>query len=181
MSLADMLITIFILVTIVTLMTGMYLAYIYVYKIQVAYNELITSNNIALDKISNIIKGADKVVDAKNINSVDYTTDYDTLILELPSVDASQNIITGSYDYIVYFRDVADQAKLKYDVAPAGGSSRKAGFQMVGDFVNTLVFNYNNIDYSKVNKVEIILENTQAVRNQVRKVVGQTTTELRNK
>jgi len=184
MTISETLVTIFIFCLIGVMVVGIYLAYDNVYKVQIGYNELSTNNSMAIDKILDNIKSATRVVNGETtIDGNPYTTDNDTLVLELPSVDSvepgqPQNIISGKFDYLVYF---LDGNKLKSDLKKATGSARKEGQQSVGDFVDTLVFNFNNIDYSSVNKVEIILSASKTIKNQTLEVVSQTTAELRNK
>ncbi|MBU0597704.1 hypothetical protein KKF61_01755 [Patescibacteria group bacterium] len=181
MSLSEMLVTILILVIIISLLIGMYFTYIGAFKIQMAYNELNSNSIIAFDKITSRIKGAARVAEQATINSIEYTTDYDTLILELPSIDEDQNIIFGAYDYFVIYRDPADNTLLKFDIEPDTGSSRQSGARLVSEYVDEIIFNFNNIDYTAVNKIETILVTKQDAGRTEQVIIMQNTTKIRNK
>lgn len=180
MSLADTLISIFIFTLIITSVFGIFITYKNIYTIQVSYNELSANSTIAMENISSNIRGSMHVIESKNINGTDYSTDYDTLILELASIDNDQNIIADTYDYFVYFRDPSDNTLLKYDIEPNASSSRDAGIKLEAEYLKTLVFNYNSISFSSINKVETILVTEQNISDKTQNIVMQTTTDLRN-
>lgn len=178
MSLADSLIAIFIFTLIMGILIGVYLTYNNVFKIQVAYNELNSSSTIAFDRIAKNIRGATNVVGTHTINSTEYATDSDTLILEIPSIDNNQYIIPDAYDYLVYYKS---GALLKADLEADASSSRNSGAQTITNYLDAVIFNYNNTDYSFINKVEIILINAKTVGDDQPQIIMQSTVELRNK
>lgn len=181
MSLADSLIAIFILTLIIGVLIGVYLTYNNVIKIQIAYNELNANSTIAISKISKNVRQASRVVDATTINFTNYSTDHDTLILELPSIDSDQEIISDSYDYLVYFIDPADSTKLKSDIEPSGGSSRSSGEGLISEFVESITFNYNETDYLSINEVEIVMVTAQSAGHTEQRMTIQSSVKLRNK
>jgi len=180
MTLADSLITIFILTLVIGTLMGVYFTYNNVIKVQIAYNELNANSTIALNKISKNVRQASSVVDATTINSTNYSTDHDTLILELPSIDSDQKIISNSYDYLVYFIDPADSTKLKSDIEPSVGSSRSSGEGLISEFVESITFNYNETDYLSINEVETVLVTTQSAGHTEQKMIIQSSVKLRN-
>jgi hypothetical protein len=148
---------------------------------EIAYKNLNSDNIIALDIISSQIKNAIKAVDTHVIAGTTYTTDFDTLVLELPSVDASQNIITGKYDYQVFYRDPADQSKLKSAVELGAGSSRAGSPQVLNTNLQTINFNYNNQSLDSVSRIEVIISSETSVQHKNLVLGAQTTAKLRNK
>ncbi len=178
MSLADTLVAIFIFTLIMGMLIGVYLTYNDVFKIQIAYNELNSSSTIAFDRMSKNIRAAINVVEVHTINSTEYTTDYDTLILEIPSVDNNQDMIPDTFDYLVYYKN---GAFLKANLEADASSSRNSGIKTITSFVDTIIFNYNNTDYSQISKVEIILKNTKTVGKKQLQIIMQSSVELRNK
>jgi len=180
-TLANMLITLSILVILSALVLSIYFSYNNVLKIYLAKTDLQTYNIIALNRIASMIKSANNIPETKTINSNSYTTSTDTLILELPSVDSNQDIITNTYDYIVYYLDLADTTKLKSSTEAAAGSVRITGDNLVANNVKNLIFNYNNDQISSTNRVNITLTLEKVVNNKVLKLVSQTSAGLRNK
>jgi len=181
MSLTDTLITIFILGIIITVTFSMYMVYNNVFKIQVVQNELSANNTIALSRMTKNIRGATRILATANINSIDYTTDPDTLILELPSIDNDQAILSDKFDNFVYHLDPGDSTKLLLDVEPNVSSSRISKNNLTANYVDSINFNYNNIDFSSADKVEIILSAVKNAGGSERNLVTQSTAEIRNK
>ena len=180
MSLAETLVTIFVLTLIVSTVVGVYLIYHDVFLIQLARNDIKSSNSVGLEKISRSIREATFVVNSKTINSTAYVTDFDTLILELPSFDSDNDIIDNTFDYIVYFIDPTDNSLLKSDLEPDVASSRTGGTKLVTDNLDTLIFNYNHTDYISSSKIETIIKNTKTAGKRLQTIIAQLTSSLRN-
>jgi len=72
-----------------------------------------------------------------------YTAGVSTLILRLPSIDSSGEIVTdasghiASHDVIIYTLDTAEQDKLVRDITAAATSSRISGKVTVADNIDT--------------------------------------------
>lgn len=159
------------------MLTGIYLTYNQVYKVQIVYNELNTNSAIAMNRLSKNIRQSTNVVETKTVNSTAYTTDSDTLIIELPSIDSEHNIIYATYDYIVYY---IDGTQLKSDFEPDVSSSRSGGNSLIAQYVENIVFNYNDIDYDDTDKIEVILSTSKQSGTSVQKLTIQGTSHLRN-
>jgi len=180
-TLANMLITLSILVILSVLLVSVYFSYNNVLKIYLAKTDLQTANIIALNRITSMIKSASNITETKTVNSNSYTTSANTLILELLSIDSDQDIIPNTCDYIVYYLDPADNTKLKSSTEAASGSSRVTGDNVVVTNVKNIIFNYNNDQIYNTNRVNITLTLEKVVNNQVLKLVSQSSADLRNK
>lgn len=180
MTLTDTLVSIFIFVIIITSMTGIFFAYKDIYTVEIVYNELTTNATILMNKITTTIRQGTAIQETKNINGTDYTTDYDTLIISLPTIDTNNNILADTYDYIVYYRDPTDNTHLKSDLEADASSKRNSGQSFEGEYIDTLNFNYNNTNYAMVDKVETILVTKKVANKSEREIIMQSTTNLRN-
>ncbi|MDP2683979.1 MAG: hypothetical protein Q8P20_02875 [bacterium] len=180
MSLADTLISIFIFVLITGAIIGIFIMYKDTYAIQIAYNELSSNNSIALNKITKNIRQSNEVIESHTINSTLYETDYDTLVLKIPSIDGSDNIITDTFDYLAIHRNPVDSTLLRYDLEPDVASARAGGIQLLSEFVDKIIFNYNDTVFENIDKIETILVTIKLVKNIEKEIVSQTTTGLRN-
>lgn len=176
-----MLITLSILVILSALLVSVYFSYNNVMKVYLAKTDLQTSNSIALNKITSTIKLASNIPNTKIINSNNYTTSSNTLILELPSIDSNQDIIPNTYDYIAYHLDPVDNTKLKSSQEAAPASTRKSGDSLVGENIKSLIFNYNNDEISQASSVNITIVLEKVINNRSQKLVSQSSADLRNK
>lgn len=181
MNLADTLISIFILTLITFLVIGIFFTYYSFFLTEVAYKNLNSDNVITLSQISSEIKNALNVIDSKLIQGTNYTTDQNTLILELPSIDSNQNIIPNTYDYEVFYQDTVNPKLLKSTIALGAGSVRQSTSTTLTSFLENINFNFNNQVMSGVSGVEIILSSATTVRSKIVTLGAQTTAKLRNK
>ena len=118
----------------------------------------------AVRRISDAARGASAVVANRTINGTAYTTSVSTLILELPSLDSSSNIIANTYDYIAFYRSGAEPTKIFTDTEPGAGSVRLGGKRLMTAFNQTLAFRYNAVAAADADRVSVYLVNSQTIR-----------------
>lgn len=135
---------------------------------------------LATRLISSLTRSASSVVPSATINGTSYSSGPSTLVLEIPSVDASGNLISGSSDYVAISRDPADQAHIITDTAPAAGSVRVSGKKLVTAYNTQLVFRYNDSDIASTTRVSAYLENQSVTRGIASTNRGWTSLFLRN-
>lgn len=95
--------------------------------------------NDALSKLRNIIKDASAVAALYTSGSTTYTSGATQLVLKIPSIDLSNNIITDTVDYFVFFQE---QNKLRMKSFPDSLSSRKAQDQIFSTSLDGILFQY---------------------------------------
>ena len=86
-----------------------------------------------------------------NFSGTTYSTDQHTLVLEIPSVDGSGNIVSGKHDYTVFHLTGKNLYRL---VQADAASSRPSGLNQISDAVAAIIFTYNNSDLSKATKID---------------------------
>lgn len=97
--------------------------------------------NDLLAAIRGSIKQANAVADHFTSGQTTYTTGNTQLVLQVSSVDSSNNIIANTYDYYVYY---LDQKYLHFKIFPDVSSSRKAGDQILANSIDSLKLQYFN-------------------------------------
>jgi type II secretory pathway pseudopilin PulG len=118
----------------------------------------------AVRRISDAARGATAVVASRTINGTAYTTGTDTLILRIPSLDSSSNIIADTYDYIAFYRDAASPTKVFTDTETGSGSARLGGKRLMTAYNQIMAFRYNNATLSSADRVSVYLVNKQTVK-----------------
>ena len=99
------------------------------------------NTNDGLAQVRKSIKESNKVIPTFTDGSVIYTSGVSQLVLQIPSIDQSGNIIPATFDNFVFF---LDQTKLLFKTFPNALSSRKAQNQIFSTNVQSLVFQYLN-------------------------------------
>lgn len=129
-------------------------------QLYVVYGRLITSQNAYI----NVVLGAGSIMDSFRLAGlqasriavshtfvgVGYTSGASTVIFEIPSVDSSGSIITGTYDYIGIHASGTDAYRL---VDAAVGSSRVTGQKRLTNALSSMIFTYDNADLSLATNV----------------------------
>ena len=86
------------------------------------------------------------------INSTTYTTNSTTLVLSLPSIDASGNAIASTYDTVVFYTS----GGTAYAIVSADASSdRDSRTKQLATGVTALTFTYDNPTPSSARNVTV--------------------------
>jgi prepilin-type N-terminal cleavage/methylation domain-containing protein len=89
---------------------------------------------------------------SRTFSGTPYTADSTTLILEIPSYDASGAVIASTYDYAVMYKT----GNSVYLLVEADASSeRKSGTKLLSSYVSDLTFTYDNANFPQVTSVDV--------------------------
>lgn len=114
---------------------------------------------------SELSRGAVAVVASRTVNGTAYVTGANVLILKLPSLTSSDDIVSGSFDYVAFARDATATTKIFADVERAAGSDRPNGKRLVTAYNRYLAFRYNDPDVTLSDRVSVYMVNQQTVRS----------------
>ena len=95
--------------------------------------------NDTLAKVRSYVKESSAVAISFSSGGTTYASGINQLVLKVPSFDSSNNIISTTYDYYIFFLDAG---KLRFRIFPDALSSRKPQDQILTTLVDTLVFKY---------------------------------------
>lgn len=152
-------ILIFILVALVYL----YYSYTKVYYYQQAVQNVSGSASIAANELQSTVMQADHIVASHSFSGHTYTTGQSTLVLEIPSIDSSGNIVSSKYDYAVFY---VSGTRLYRLVQSDAASSRPSGLKQLSDVLGNLTLTYNNADLSKADKIDADIQMQTITRGQ---------------
>lgn len=121
------------------------------------------ANTRALNDFIVQAREAAAVEPSATIDSVVYNSGPEQLVLKVYSLDGAGAFIASSFDYIVYYRNLADARKLMKKVAPAAPSSRTAVTKSLNNYVGSLNFVYDNPDVNLARQVTAYLTSSSTV------------------
>lgn len=131
-------------------LTNLFLIFNSTYGNQQVFMAVAGSASTAMNAFEAAILPADQVLASHDFSGTVYSSSATTLVLELPSVDSSGNIIAGTKDYIAFYSSSATL----YRLTQAGaGSIRASGLTQLSTTLNSLSFTYDNGDSTKVTSV----------------------------
>ena len=136
---------------------------------------------LAAKTVSQMARGAEAVEASHVFSGTTRTSSSTAVVLKLPSVDASNAIITGSYDYVAFYRSAATPTKIMVDTEGAGGSARLSGTRLITAYNTTLIFRYNDPVITDADRVSLFLINSQTQRGLTLTTKAWTSIFLRNK
>jgi Tfp pilus assembly protein PilW len=107
------------------------------------------SARIGMDWMAKEIKSAAQVETSRTISGTTYTSGANVLVLKVPSIDASKDVIDSDsdgnpdyYDYIVYHLKATDLTKLERIVGADSQSYRPSDTRTIASDINSLTFGY---------------------------------------
>lgn len=101
-----------------------------------------------------------------------------TLVLEVPSIDSSGNIVTGKFDYYGFYTTGSSVYQI---LEPDVNSARPAGTKLLTTDLNALIFTYDNTDFTLVRYVNADVKTQSTIKGQQITSHLQQTIYLRNK
>jgi Tfp pilus assembly protein PilW len=140
-TLMETVITIAFSVIIMLAIATLYLNFNKLYLYQQTYVATAVSARDVINAIDAAVLPADAVVSSHTFSGVAITTATSSLVLELPSINSSGDIIAGVHDYIGFATTSTD---LFERVDPGTGSVRVTSSKRVGALVDSLFFGYGS-------------------------------------
>lgn len=147
---------------------------------QKTISALTSSTDRGIYRISSSIQQSSQILTSAVISGTTYTTSSTVLVLKIPTINSSGQIISGSYDTVVYRRNPSDLSELQEITDAQSGSQRFDGTHLIARFVTNLLFRYNNSDYSSASAATVFLKTGATVRGVLKESANQITVRLRN-
>jgi hypothetical protein len=130
---------------------ALYANYSKFYKRQQTEITIGDSARQAVKELQNVALQANQIMTSHSFSGTTYTTGQHTLVMEIPSVDSSGNIVSGKHDYVVFYLTGNNFFKL---VQADAVSNRSSGQNQISDAVSALTFTYNNANLALANKID---------------------------
>lgn len=145
-------------------LVNLFLTFNALYGYQRAFLATAASASTAMGALEAATAPAEQVLASRVFSGTTYTSATTTLVLQLPAVNASGNIIAGTKDYVVFFLATTTL----YRLTEAGaGSVRPSGLKKLSTTVALLAFTYNDPDAMKATVVTADLTTQAAFKREV--------------
>lgn len=161
MTLLELLIGLAIFAILILFLGNFFVSYYDSFNSLQASNSVSESTGVFMSALSDAVRQADMIVASKTISGTTYTSGATTIVLELPAIDESSNVISGTYDYMVFY---LDGDRIRWLVSVDASSSRTSGSQMIASDISSLVFTYNNPTIASATKVDIAVTAQKQVK-----------------
>lgn len=158
-SFAESLIAIAILVLVLLAILFVYMNFSRVNSFQQATMKTAESVRTAANEMQKAVLQSRKIAESHSFSGNSYSTDADTLVLEIPAIDGSGNILDGEYDYMVFYTSGTNLYKR---VDADADSDRQSGLNQLSDVISSIAFTYDNADLNLASRVNVDIQ-AQAV------------------
>jgi uncharacterized protein with LGFP repeats len=150
-SLAEAVISVAVVIYIMVAFLVIYSNYNKFFNRQQAQIEIGNSAREAVKELQSAALQASQIKSSQVISGTTYTTGVHTVVLELSSIDGAGNIISGKFDYAVFYLTGNDlYRRIQVDAA----SSRHSSLNKLSDSVSTLTFTYDNPNLTLAAKID---------------------------
>ena len=143
------------------------------YKSETAELNVTNDARAALDDVDNYVRQANRTLSSYS----SYTAGSQVLILQIQSINASNQLIPGTFDNVVHY---LSGSNLLRQIFPNASSSRLAVTKKLANNVSGLVFTYDNSDYALVNQVTTNLTTQENAGLQTKSITLSSEAKLRN-
>lgn len=172
-TLIEVLVVVAIFAVCAVVLTSLFIGQNRIYKTETAELNVTSDARAALDDIDNFVRAATRTMDTYST----YTAGSQVLILQIQSINASNQLLPGVYDYAVYYLTGND---LFREIFPDPSSARPAQLKKLASNVTGLVFTYNNLDLALVTQVTTDLTIQENAGVQIRSITLSSKARLRN-
>jgi len=149
----------------------LYLAYGQLLPEEKLANEVSRQQQYSLEEMKRGIRQAESILSGVTLGSDSYTTGTTTIVLRLLSRDQANDVISGSFDYLVYYLATSTTPnKLWRRLEPNVNSSRKSSHFPLNSLVQNFTLTYNTSTPSQASKVTIDLTTKKTSQGETKSV-----------
>lgn len=177
----DTIVAIFVLILLALAIGEMTIATIRLTSRQSELSETQRAAGIGIEPIREAAEGANTILATQTINGTLYTTSSSTVVFDIPAIDASGNLVSGSHDYVAFTRSAVDDTVLVRATQAAAGSVRISRTDTITPFVSALRFRYTTSTPADATTVEVFLETTRLAQTVLERTPIGTLIRLHNK
>lgn len=157
-SLIEAVVVVGITVAALTALINLFFIFNSVYGYQQAFIASAGSSGAAMNAFEASMFPAGQVLASHSFSGATYASATTTLVLALPAIDGSGDVIADAKDYVAFY---ASSATLYRLVEADAGSARTSGLTRLSTTLNSISFTYDDADFTKVTNVTIDIR-TQA-------------------
>jgi len=104
------------------------------------------------------------VIASRTIGGTAYTTGTSTLVLELPSINAADDVLVNAYDYVALGVSPSDPTRFTVAIDASTNSARTDAVRYPGALVDKLIFRYNTTDPTAATAIELYVRTRKDAR-----------------
>lgn len=180
-TLVEVIVVIFIFVLMSIAITSLFIGQNSLYQFYTAEVASEGSARRIVNRVTELVRTSESVLSSYDFGGTVHSSGSDTLVLRLPTVDSSDQILTNTFDYVVYYLDPSDNTKLFEKMEADGQSQRGSVTRLLSESIDNVLFTYDNVDFDKVSEVGLAIETLETFKNTVATTTLDILVKLRNR
>ena len=137
-------------VVVLIALVNLFFVFNMIYGYQQAFIATAGSAGISLNALEASVLPAEAVLVSRSFSGTTYTSGATTLVLALPAVDDSGEMLSGVTDYVAFYASSTEFYRL---VEAGAGSVRLSGRTKLSSTLFSVSFTYDNADFTQVRNV----------------------------
>lgn len=122
------------------------------------------SASALMREIESLTFPARAVLQTYTFSGVAYTSTSTSLVLEIPSINSSGNVIANTYDYAAFYVVGTNAYRL---LQPNASSVRASGTKLLSSTISALTFTYNSTHFPDVSTTTVDIRTQVQVKNAI--------------
>lgn len=131
-------------------LVDLYRAHSSLYNYQKATADTAGSASLVANELQEWALQANRILTSTTYSGTTYTTDSDTLVLEIPSIDSAGNAITATYDFVIFYTSGTNLYRI---LSPNVGSARTSHIKTLTTNLSSLSLIYNDASVSSATRI----------------------------
>jgi len=162
-TLIETVIVVFFITLLLLVLFNLYDWHSKIYNYQQALTRVSTSARTTLTTMDSYVSQSNLVLASASVNGTTYTSSANTLVLQLPSVDSSGNILAGKSDKAAFY---PSGSNFYIQVEPNASSTRTRLNKILSDSLQSISLTYNDASFPQVTEVTVNFKAQLQVKSQ---------------
>lgn len=163
-TLVETIVVIALSVTMMTVLGFLFFMFNNILSYEQASSQSSGSASAVIREMESLIFPANAVLQMHVFSGATYTSSSTVLVLEIPSIDSSGNIIANTYDYAAFYSVGTNTYRL---LETNGSSARVSGTKQLSSTISALTFSYGNSDFTQVSTTTIDVQTQAQVKQNI--------------
>jgi len=120
--------------------------------------EINADGRLAMDHVVRDVRWGTQVMTSHthSVSSEIFTTDNNELIVEIPSIDSSGDVIASTYDYVIFTLNASNPTRLRKVVDPDASSNRNSIDQTIANNINSFNLTSSGTDLESIGSLNSV-------------------------
>ncbi len=161
-TVVEILVVVAIFVLIITVFFDLFYNYGQVFRTESARVDIAGSARDAMQSLNTYALQADKILSSRMIATTTYSSGPTAVVFELPAVDSSGEIVSGVFDYVVFYLS----GKNFYQRTEANSASNRAsGLRWLGGNIAAITLTYDSVDLTQAISIDVDVQTEALIKD----------------